>query len=188
MLEAVTRMQSFSNSDDEKEQKQTHSNAPQAVEEAEKKKKMKIGPKKWILDDKHERQAFRSATGAEFAKQKEMKEQGAVALNYGRGYAVKLEPSSDWLQPFGSCTVICTCYSDLPGPMLDELRLTVRNLPPEFNIPVRLTSHGNPLYLPPQQVCLSQHYEPPRLKSGTIVPAEKEVKRTFRVSNSSATQ
>ena len=40
---------------------------------------------RWILDDKHERQAFRSSIGADFAKQKEMKEQGRVRdLSPGR--------------------------------------------------------------------------------------------------------
>merc|ERR1719159_1829951 len=101
--------------------RQTHSNEPKQVNDLSKSKgsgKGKDGtrgPRKFLLDDKHEKQAFRSTTGAEFAKQKELREQGAVALNYGRGYAVKLVPSNGWLHPFGKAEILCTSYSDLPG-------------------------------------------------------------------------
>ena len=60
------------------------------------------GAVKWalrhfLLDDTHERQPFRSSKGQEFARQKELREMGAAALNYGNGYAVRLTPSNDWL-------------------------------------------------------------------------------------------
>ena len=41
-----------------------------------------------LLDDKHEKQAFRSAEGGDFAKAKEAKEKCLAALTAGRGHAV----------------------------------------------------------------------------------------------------
>ncbi|CAJ1371706.1 unnamed protein product [Effrenium voratum] len=154
-------------------------------------KKSSNKKKRWILDDKHERQAFRSSIGADFAKQKEMKEQGRMALRAGRGFAVRVSPASDWLQPFSTAVISLTCFSDLPGLMEDELVLTLRELPGHadgeaFRIPLRLQSFGNPLYLPDQQVGLNTLAMPPRLSCGVTVPAEKQLIRRFKVGNNSA--
>lgn len=154
-------------------------------------KKTSTKKKRWILDDKHERQAFRSSFGADFAKQKEMKEQGRMALRAGRGFAVKAAPASDWLQPFSTAVITVTSFSDLPGLMEDELILTLRELPghsegENFRIPLRLKSYGNPLYLPDQQVGLNTLASPPRLLCGVTVPAEKQLMRRFKVGNNSA--
>mmetsp|Transcript_89387 Transcript_89387/g.289076 ORF Transcript_89387/g.289076 Transcript_89387/m.289076 type:complete len:2348 (-) Transcript_89387:56-7099(-) len=148
-------------------------------------------PKKFLLDDKHEKQAFRSNVGADFAKLKEVKAAGASALQYGHGWAVKLQPGNDWLQPFGKSVITLTCFSDLPGLMEDELVVKVRDLEghsdgTDFRIPMRLLSQGNPLFLPDQQVGLTKELDPPVLMCGTMVPAEKSLTRTFKVSNNSA--
>jgi hypothetical protein len=200
LLGAATRMAAETSPDETLQEPPTqiHSNEPKQVTDklkgtGGKSKGLKAdgstgGPRKFLLDDKHEKQAFRSTTGAEFAKQKELREQGAVALNYGRGYAVKLVPSNGWLHPFGKAEIVCTCYSDLPGAMMDDMMLAIKNMQgPDFHLPVRLASHGNPLYLPDQQVALSQHYTPPRLSCGTIVPVEQKATRRFKVGNNSAT-
>lgn len=147
--------------------------------------------KRFLLDDKHEKQAFRSAVGAEFAQLKEERAQGATALKHGRGWAVKVEPAHDVLQPFGKAVVTLTCFSDLPGPMEDELVLSMDSLRAhadgrDFRIPVRLLSKGNPLYLPDQQVGLCRELDPPRLLCGTIVPADRLSTRPIKVSNNSA--
>ena len=60
-----------------------------------------MGQRHFLLDDVHEKQSFRSSKGQEFARQKELREMGAAALNFGQGYAVRLTPSNDWLPPFG---------------------------------------------------------------------------------------
>eukprot|EP00440_Ansanella_granifera_P030441 gb/GFBE01033071.1/.p1 GENE.gb/GFBE01033071.1/~~gb/GFBE01033071.1/.p1 ORF type:complete len:2256 (+),score=522.78 gb/GFBE01033071.1/:1-6768(+) len=159
-----------------------------------KKRGSMVGKKRrWLLDDKHERQAFRSSIGADFAKQKELREAGKVALKAGRGFAVKINPTSDWLQPFSSAVITLTCFSDLPGLMEDELVLTVRESRghsegKDFRIPVRLLTHGNPLYLPDQQVGLNIQSSPPRLLCGVTVPAEKQLMRRFKVGNNSSTK
>jgi len=147
--------------------------------------------KRFLLDDKHERQAFRSNFGVAFAQKKEMKEQGMLALKYGRGWAVKIEPTNDWLQPFSKAVVTITAFSDLPGLCEDELVVNIRQLAghtdgEDFRIPVRLLSYGNPLYLPEQQVGLNGHLDPPRLLCGTMVPIEKFTTRVFKVGNNSA--
>merc|ERR1719191_423687 len=121
-----------------------------------------------------------------------MKQQGTVALKMGRGFAVKAEPSNDWLQPFSTAVITLKCFSDIPGKMEDELVVTVRELQGHseggnYRIPIRLASHGNPLYLPDQQIGLSKLEEPPRLLCGTMVPAEKYTKRHFKVGNNSST-
>jgi hypothetical protein len=155
-------------------------------------KKLGGKKKKWILDDKHERQAFRSNFGEAFARQKELKEQGTIALKAGRGFAVRVSPTSDWLQPFSSAVITLTCFSDLPGLMEDDLILSVRELrghsEGDFRIPLRLLSFGNPLYLPDQQVGLNIQSKPPRLLCGRTVPAEKLLMRRFKVGNNSSTQ
>mmetsp|Transcript_89791 Transcript_89791/g.159654 ORF Transcript_89791/g.159654 Transcript_89791/m.159654 type:complete len:2242 (-) Transcript_89791:140-6865(-) len=156
-----------------------------------KSKKMSMKKRRWLLDDKHERQAFRSSIGADFAKQKELKEAGKVALKAGRGFAVRLTPSSDWLQPFSTTVITLTCFSDLPGVMDDELVLTVRETKghsegQDFRVPIKLMTFGNPLYLPDQQVGLNIMTTPPRLFCGTTVPAEKLMMRRFKVGNNSS--
>eukprot|EP00930_Biecheleria_cincta_P031240 TRINITY_DN21698_c0_g1_i1.p1 TRINITY_DN21698_c0_g1~~TRINITY_DN21698_c0_g1_i1.p1 ORF type:complete len:2245 (+),score=433.56 TRINITY_DN21698_c0_g1_i1:107-6841(+) len=158
-----------------------------------KSKKAALKKRRWLLDDKHERQAFRSSVGAAFAKQKEMQEAGKVALKAGRGFAVRVNPSSDWLQPFGTATITLTCFSDLPGIMDDVLVLTIRECQGHtegrsFRIPLRLRSVGNPLFLPDQQVGLNILSTPPRLFCGVTVPVEKHMMRRFKVGNSSSTQ
>eukprot|EP00931_Biecheleriopsis_adriatica_P029163 TRINITY_DN17358_c0_g2_i1.p1 TRINITY_DN17358_c0_g2~~TRINITY_DN17358_c0_g2_i1.p1 ORF type:complete len:2291 (+),score=504.51 TRINITY_DN17358_c0_g2_i1:620-6874(+) len=160
---------------------------------AKTKKGSMVGKKRrWLLDDKHERQAFRSSIGADFAKQKELKEAGKVALKAGRGFAVKITPSSDWLQPFSTAVITLTCFSDLPGLMEDDLIVTVREAKGHsespFRIPVRLLSFGNPLYLPDQQVGLNIMSVPPLLSCGITVPAEKQLLRRFKVGNNSSTK
>ena len=45
-----------------------------------------------------------------------------MALKAGRGFAVKVNPTSDWLQPFSTTVIQLTCFSDLPGFMEDEPR------------------------------------------------------------------
>ncbi|CAK9004205.1 unnamed protein product [Durusdinium trenchii] len=210
-LDASTRMYALINQSggaepDEETLKQTFENSPQPAgggrDEADgkhldlkstlnKTKKTSTKKKKWILDDKHERQAFRSSFGKDFAKQKEMKEQGRMALKAGRGFAVKVNPTSDWLQPFSTTVIALTSFSDLPGLMEDELLLTLRELPGHaegecFRIPLRLQSYGNPLYLPDQQVGLNILSLPPRLSCGVTVPAEKQLVRRFKVGNNSA--
>eukprot|EP00929_Paragymnodinium_shiwhaense_P071991 TRINITY_DN36554_c0_g1_i1.p1 TRINITY_DN36554_c0_g1~~TRINITY_DN36554_c0_g1_i1.p1 ORF type:complete len:2313 (+),score=513.22 TRINITY_DN36554_c0_g1_i1:110-7048(+) len=144
-----------------------------------------------LLDDFHERQAFRGDTGEEYLKSKEAKELGSVVLKAGRGFAVKVEPGSDWLQPFGTALITLTAFSDLPGKMVDELVVNVRQLNghmegKDYRIPMKLTSYGNPLYLPDQQIGLSTIEDPPRLLCGTMVPAEKTLTRHFKVGNNSA--
>lgn len=211
-LDAATRMYALINQSggaepDEDTLKQTFESSPQPAgagndedgkvkvkklkSSLNKTKKTSTKKKKWILDDKHERQAFRSSFGADFAKQKEMKEQGRMALKAGRGFAVKVSPTSDWLQPFSTAVLALTSFSDLPGLMEDELILTLRELPGHadgevFRIPLRLQSYGNPLYLPDQQVGLNTLALPPRLSCGVTVPAEKQLVRRFKVGNNSA--
>lgn len=147
--------------------------------------------RKFLLDNKHEKQVFRSTMGAAYALQQELKEQGSVALKTGHGWAVKVEPSSDWLQPFGVAVVTLTCFSDLPGLMEDELLVSIRQLEGHaenncFRIPLRLLSYGSPLYLPEQQVGLNLTMDPPQLFCGTIVPSDKVMSRKFKVGNNSS--
>lgn len=147
--------------------------------------------RRFLLDDKHEAQAFRSSFGGEFAKQKEQHQQSTIALKDGRGYAVRVEPASDWMLPFSTSVITLTCYSDLPGTMEDDLIVKVPHLPGHdddgfFRIPMKLTSLGNPLSLPEQQVGLCITEDPPRLLCGTIVPSEMQAFRRFKVANSSA--
>jgi len=148
--------------------------------------------RKFLLDDKHERFGFQSKAGLDSMRQKDLREQGLVALKHGRGWAIKVEPPSDWLQPFGKAIITCTCYSDLPGPMEDNLILTVRQLQAhengDFRIPVKVLSTGQPLYLPGQQTGLDLGEEVPRLRCGTITPLERQAVRRFRVANNSATE
>jgi hypothetical protein len=148
---------------------------------------------RYLLDSQHELQAFRSDVGADFALQKELKEQGMVALKSGRGYAVTVDPKSDWLQPFSRAVVTCTCYSDVPGLMEDQLIINIGQLQShadggDYRIPVRVLSVGNPLYLPDQQVGLRNRLDLPRLLMETITPVDKNTTRTFRVGNNSMTQ
>lgn len=147
--------------------------------------------RRFLLDDKHEAQAFRSSFGGEFAKQKEQHQQYTIALKEGRGWAVRVEPSSDWLQPFLYSVITLTCYSDLPGVMEDELIVKIPHLAGHeegnaFRIPMKLVSVGNPLSLPEEQVGLCATEDPPRLLCGTIVPSEMRATRRFKVANSSA--
>merc|ERR1719199_760108 len=105
-----------------------------------------------------------------------------IALKGGRGYAITVDPKSDWLQPFSKSTITCTCYSDVPGLMEDELVITIGQLQShanggDFRIPVRVLSVGNPLYLPDQQVGLNNRLELPRLLMETITPAAKSTVR-----------
>uniref|UniRef100_A0A7S4VFH8 Deleted in lung and esophageal cancer protein 1 Ig-like domain-containing protein n=1 Tax=Alexandrium monilatum TaxID=311494 RepID=A0A7S4VFH8_9DINO len=146
---------------------------------------------RFLLDDKHEKQSFRSTGGAALVQQKEEKELGMVALQKGRGYAVQLRASSEKLEPFGNAVITLTCFSDLPGLMEDELVLNIPELAghadgQDFRIPVRLASFGNPLYLPEQQVGLNLALDPPRLNCGIIVPSEKLTTQRFRVGNNSS--
>lgn len=155
-------------------------------------KRRSASTRRCILDDGHERRTFRSSVGEEYTEQKVLKSHGCVALKGGRGWAVKLESPSNWLEPFGTLVITCTCYCDLPGSMKDHVTLSLAGLPEHasgavFRIPVRLVSHGNPLYLPEQQVGLSLHSDPPLLSCGTLVPSEKTTSRRFKVGNNSAT-
>jgi len=145
---------------------------------------------RWLLDDRHEAQAFRNDVGAAFALEKQLKEQGMVALKSGRGYAVTVEPKSDWLPPFGKMTVTCTCYSDIPGLMEDDLIIEIGKLQShadggDYRIPMRVVSKGNPLFLPDQQVGLNNTLETPSLLIETITPAHKYTTRTIKVGNNS---
>jgi len=155
--------------------------------------KGKVKESRWLLDSKHEVQAFRNDVGADFAMQKELKEAGMMALKGGLGYAVTIEPKSDWLQPFSKTIVTCTCYSDVPGLMEDDLVVTIGKLQShaeggDYRIPMRVLSSGNPLYLPDQQVGLNNRLEPARLLIETITPAAKTTTRTFKVGNNSMTK
>lgn len=155
-------------------------------------KKQASSKRRLLLDDAHEKQAFTSSVGVDYMRRKEMKQQGTVALKMGRGFAVKADPPNDWLLPFGTAVVTLKCFSDLPGIMEDELILSVRELQGhsrggDYRIPIRLVSHGNPLYLPDQQIGLSKLSDPPRLLCGTMVPAEKYTVRNFKVGNNAST-
>jgi len=147
--------------------------------------------KRFLLDDKHEKQSFRSTGGAALAQQKEEKEQGMAALQKGRGWAVQVQVGEEVLQPFAYAVITLTCFSDLPGLLEDELVLNIPELSghadgQDFRIPIRLVSFGNPLYLPEQQVGLNLTLDPPRLLCGIIVPSEKLTTRRFRVGNNSS--
>jgi len=146
--------------------------------------------RRFLLDDKHEKQAFRSAVGADFAKAKEQREQGQAALTAGRGHAIAVSPAVGMLKPFGRAVVNLQCFSDLPGDLEDDLVVSIRELKGHdaggFRVPVRLQSTGSPLYLPDQQVGLDVTAAPPRLLCGTLVPAEKMSQRVFKVGNNSA--
>ena len=44
-------------------------------------------------------------------------------LNVAWAQAVKVSPTSDWLQPFSTAVIVVTSFSDLPGNMEDDARL-----------------------------------------------------------------
>lgn len=147
--------------------------------------------KRFLLDDKHEKQSFRCDSGAAFQQQKEEKEQGMAALRQGRGWAVLVESQESFLRPFGMAVVTLTSFCDLPGLFEDELVLNIPELPghaegKDFRIPIRQVAVGNPLFLPDQQVGLNLTTETPRLSCGIIVPSEKMTTRCFRLGNNSS--
>ncbi|CAK0840100.1 unnamed protein product [Prorocentrum cordatum] len=222
LLDAATRLHALGAATDAEgggaEEKLTFSTLPEPAAQGRKEstlqptQRMKFDPKsrralgksgtlrrkqqKWLLDDKHEKQTFRSSVGEAFANQKEQREAGVVALKLGRGWAVKVDPATDWLQPFGSTVVTLTCYSDLPGEMEDELIVKIQQMEEHssgsnhFRVPIRLKSFGNPLYLPLQQVGVNYdppgELDPPQLLCGVMTPIDRIVTRSFKVGNHSS--
>merc|ERR1719171_2361056 len=190
VLSAVSRMQSLPGggsihgapSSSRTASTQQHQNKPQA---ASLRRVTGLGQRHFLLDDVHEKQSFRSTKGQEFARQKELREMGAAALNFGHGYAVRLTPSNDWLPPFSKKVIECCCFSDLPGHMRDELVIQIRGMP-DFRLPVEVISEGNPVSLPDQQVSLNKNYDPARLNVGSIMAGQVASTRTFKVANHSA--
>jgi len=191
VLSAVSRMQSVPGggtsqgqapSNTQTASTQQHQTKPQA---ASLRRGPGMGQRHFLLDDVHEKQSFRSSKGQEFARQKELREMGAAALNFGQGYAVRLTPSNDWLPPFGKKVIECCCFSDLPGHMKDQLVIQIRGMP-DFRLPVEVLSEGNPVSLPDQQVSLNKNYDPARLGVGTIMAGQAQSMRTFKVANHSA--
>eukprot|EP00397_Hematodinium_sp_SG-2012_P000804 GEMP01000805.1.p1 GENE.GEMP01000805.1~~GEMP01000805.1.p1 ORF type:complete len:1988 (+),score=560.46 GEMP01000805.1:41-6004(+) len=140
--------------------------------------------KKFLLSDFHESHAFRGKNGADLAASKRAAATGSTALNYGYGWALKLYPSAGWIAAYGTACVECTAYSDLPGLMEDMIRVEIRELP-TVHVPARFESTGSPLYLPPLQVALNTDVTPAILDCGSLVIAEKQVTRRFKVANSS---